>query len=400
MNWTPQQDRALQQVRQWQTTRSKPYLTFAGYAGTGKTTLAKHLAEGVSGTVYFAAFTGKAAHVLIKKGVPNASTIHKLIYLPRDKCTAHLLELRRQRDLLLGLRPRDEAAVALIDKKILAEQANLHRPDFTLNVDSPLWTASLLVIDEYSMVDEQMGKDLLYFGCPILALGDPGQLPPIRGRQFFSGKPDVMLDEIHRQAADNPIIRMSKDVREGKRLLPGNYGQSSVLRQTGVSDSQLGAMVLAANQILVGMNATRRQFNTYVKELRNLRDPLPEPGDKLVCRRNNSREGLLNGQMWTVKRSTKKGSLRLDLVGEEGEEIKCLSHKHRFEGRDLDLDSMPPHERRAANEFDYGYALTVHTSQGSQWDRVLLLDEWRGSNRKEWLYTGITRAAETVTVVQ
>lgn len=401
MIWAPQQERAILRVQRWRHLRDQPYLTLAGYAGTGKTTLARHLAEGDSGPVYFAAFTGKAAHVLLKKGVPNASTIHGLIYQPRDKCREHLAALRDKRALLMAKKPRPQEAVDKIDAEILAEQKNLSRPDFTLNYDSPLWNASLLVLDEYSMVDEQMGRDLLTFGCPILALGDPGQLPPIHGRQFFRSKPDIMLDEIHRQAADNPIIRLSKDVREGRSLRVGSYGQSRVVRQTSVSDAELGDMVRGADQLLVGTNATRRQFNAYTKTLLGRKDLLPEVGDRVVCRRNNSREGLLNGQMWSVHKITKmKKLLHLDLSDEDDRQISCLSHRHRFEGRELDLDAMDPQDRRVANEFDLGYALTVHTSQGSQWDKVWLFDEWRSSNRKEWLYTGITRAAESVTIVQ
>ena len=403
MNWSPQQERALDHVGKWLrgSGNHKPFLTLAGYAGTGKTTLARHLAEGVDGPVLFAAFTGKAAHVLMKAGVPNASTIHKLIYLPRDKCGDRLVELRQKIKKLQERRPVPLDAIAKLEKQVREEQENLRRPDFTLNHDSPLWEASLLVVDEYSMVDEQMGRDLLHFKCPVLALGDPGQLPPVHGRQFFTSKPDVMLDEIHRQAADNPIIRMSRDVREGRRLVPGSYGQSRVVRQADVSDAELGPMVLGADQLLVGMNVTRRQFNVYARQLLGRRDPLPVSGDKIVCRRNVSNMNLLNGQMWTVDKAGKKGKiLQLEAHGEDGEKVRCMAHRQRFEGRDAALDELDPSVRRLACEFDYGYALTVHTSQGSQWGKVLLLDEWRGANRKEWLYTGITRAAESVTVVQ
>ena len=58
------------------------------------------------------------------------------------------------------------------------------------------------------MVDEDLGRDLLSFGKPVLVLGDPAQLPPVKGGGFFTeAEPDVMLTEVHRQAADNPIIR-------------------------------------------------------------------------------------------------------------------------------------------------------------------------------------------------
>jgi exodeoxyribonuclease-5 len=398
--WSAQQERALRKVGDWLQKRDKPYFTLAGYAGTGKTTLAKELTSGIGGTVYFAAYTGKAAHVLLKTGIRSASTIHRLIYLPRDKCGQKLIALQKEHDSLSRRNPRPEKELAKIEGDILKEQQNLSRPEFTLNTDGPLATASLCVIDEYSMVGRQMGADLLSFGCPILALGDPGQLPPIEGDQFFTKKPDVMLDEIHRQAADNPIIRLSKDVREGRPLRPGTYGKSRVVRRGNVSDDELGKLILETDQLLLGMNRTRRQFNAYARELRGYNGMMPVVGDKLVCLRNNPDAGLLNGQTWVVKRVVdKKTYLQLGLVGEDGEKTECLSHMHRFLGKDKDK-GFDPRRLREFNDFDYGYALTVHKAQGSQWDNVVLIDEWRMDKRKEWLYTAITRAAESIVVIQ
>jgi exodeoxyribonuclease-5 len=397
MIWSAQQEGALRQVSRWRSGLPRPYFTLAGYAGTGKTTLAKQLASGVGGTVYFAAYTGKAAHVLRKTGIPNASTIHQLIYLPRTKCDEHLVSLQDQLARLCRATPLRAEAVALVEAKIAAELRNLARPEFTLNSDSPLRGAALLVIDEYSMVDRQTGHDLLSFNCPVLALGDPGQLPPVQGTRFFDGPPDCMLTEIHRQAADNPIIRLSKEVREGRRLKPGTYGTSRVVSRADVSDSTLGSLVLGTDQLLVGLNETRRQFNRYARQLLGRTGAVPVRGDKLVCLRNNHQDGLLNGQTWTVDRVSGTRYLRLGLLGEDGERVTCLSHPNHFEGTEADISH---NNRREANEFDYGYALTVHKSQGSQWDSVVLLDEWRSSNRAQWLYTGITRAAESITVIQ
>ena len=116
-----------------------------------------------------------------------------------------------------------------------------------------------------------------------------------------------------------------------------------------------------------------------------------------MCLRNNHQEGLLNGQTWEVARCRdRKKYLELALVSEDGDRASCLAHRACFDG---DAAALDPRSRRAANEFDYGYALTVHKSQGSAWEKVLVLDEWRGSGRAQWLYTALTRAAESVTVV-
>lgn len=394
--WSPQQSRAIDSVGRWLKTRDKPVFQLAGYAGTGKTTLAKHLAATVNGPVYFAAYTGKAAHVLTKSGATNVSTIHKLIYTPKDRSQQRLKELQAERARLLTHKPVPETLVEKVDAAIKAEQINLARPMFQLNTESPLFDAALLVVDEYSMIDEQMGEDLLSFGCPILALGDPGQLPPVGGTPFFKNKPDILLTEIHRQAQDNPIIWMSKEVREGRVLRPGSYGSSRVVPLQQIARDELRSVVLSTDQLLVGRNATRITSNGRARELLGRTNALPQEGDKLVCLRNNHEVGLLNGQLWKVRRDTTFDGdyVIMDIEGEDGAKIEVSAHPHYFHG------SKPEYwERKDAEEFDYGYALTVHKSQGSQWNNVLLFDEWYGKDRKEWLYTAITRAAERIDLV-
>ena len=195
--FTPHQDAALKAVADWLKARrgggAPPLFRLFGYAGTGKTTLARHLAEDVDGKVAFAAFTGKAALVMRRKGCEGASTIHSLIYRARE--------------------------------------SGEETPSFELWDDAPASKAKLIVIDECSMVDAELGRDLLSFGVPVLVLGDPAQLPPIQGGGFFTDAgPDVMLTEVHRQAADDPIIHLSMAVREGRRLEPGTSPRMSTAR--------------------------------------------------------------------------------------------------------------------------------------------------------------------------
>lgn len=394
--WSPQQENALDRVGRWLQERDKQTFQLAGYAGTGKTTLAKHLAEAVSGRVYFAAYTGKAAHVLTKSGAPNVSTIHKLIYTRKDKSQQRLKALEAERAELLTHKPVPETLITKLDAAIAAERNNLARPAFNLNMESPLINAALVVIDEYSMVDEQMGADLLSFGCPVLALGDPGQLPPVRGASFFKDRPDILLTEIHRQAKDNPIIWMSQQVREGRDLAPGRYGESTV-EAYGRAKPTLAEKVLSTDQLLVGRNATRLSSNTRARQLLGHQNPLPEAGDKLVCLRNNHEAGLLNGQIWrTTGPATFDGAyVFMEVEGDDGARLEVSAHADYFHGKQPDYWT-----RKDAEEFDYGYALTVHKSQGSQWNNVLLLDEWYGQDRRQWLYTAITRAAERIDVIQ
>src|SRR6478672_6346338 len=195
--FSPEQDAALKSVSEWLKAKpgsgnTPPLFRLFGYAGTGKTTLAKHIAEAFDDKVLFAAFTGKAALVMRSKGCHGASTIHSLIYRTRES----------------------------------GEEV----PNFELWDDAPASKAKLIVIDECSMVDAELARDLESFDVPLLVLGDPAQLPPIQGGGYFTdAKPDAMLTEVHRQAKDDPIVRLSMDIREGKRLTPGAYGETEVV---------------------------------------------------------------------------------------------------------------------------------------------------------------------------
>ena len=348
MEFSSQQDEALKAVSKWLKGGQSPLFRLFGYAGTGKTTLARHFAEEVDGDVQFAAFTGKAAQVLRSKGASNAKTIHSLIY-----------------------RPRGEEAVEDEEtgKTSIA-------PMFSINRQSPISKAALVIVDECSMVDEELGRDLMSFGTPILVLGDPGQLPPVSGGGFFTDhEPDCLLTDIHRQARDNPIIELAMKVREGIEFGYGDWGLAKVIGKDEV-DSDL---VLEADQVLLGVNRTRRRYNQRLRQLKGFEAMHPQAGDKLVCLRNDPAKGLLNGSLWQVmtsSRETVKPGINLlikpedDDMGRGSAKIKLL--KVAFEDPNTEI---PWQTKKRYDDFDYGYALTVHKAQGSQWDNVVLFDE-------------------------
>src|SRR3954470_2224245 len=366
--FSPHQDAALRAVGEWLKTRpgrgGNQVFRLFGYAGTGKTTLARHLAESVEGKVHFAAFTGKAALVMRRKGCVGATTIHSLIYRARES----------------------------------GEEV----PSFELWDEAPASKARLIVIDECSMVDAELARDLTSFDVPLLVLGDPAQLPPIQGGGFFTdAPPDAMLTEVHRQAENDPIVRMSMDIREGRELEIGRHGDSEVVPRSELDPER----VMGADQVLVGRNNTRRAYNMRVRQKQNIEDPFPVAGDKLVCLRNNRKKGLFNGGLWRVKSRTQpRGkskilTMRLSPDEEFGHKVTKVSVRHDcFEGG---IDAIPWEQRKPYDEFDYGYVLTVHKSQGSQWDDVVLFDESFAfqDSRARWLYTGITRAAKRLSVV-
>lgn len=365
MSWSPQQEGALKAVAEWLRDEHAPQVFYlAGFAGTGKTTLAKELAGSVAGSVLFMAFTGKAALVLQTKGCWGARTIHSTIYKSRERAS--------------GI------------------------TEWILDPDGPMKDAALAVVDEVSMVGPDLGSDLLSYGKKILVLGDPAQLPPVRGEGFFTARrPDFMLTEVHRQAQDNPIIRMSMDVREGRTLQFGRYGSSRVISTRDVDRGE----VLAADQVLVGINRTRRLYNERLRKLRGFGGPVPHVGERLVCLKNNRTKGLLNGGLWDVADVIEAEAHAIKMIvapndaGAVRQPVEVEVHPYFFVGREKEL-SIP--ELKHSDQFDFGNALTVHKSQGSQWGYVYLFDEseaFRDDARKH-LYTGLTRAAKAVIIAR
>lgn len=366
MEFGAQQSTALERVAQWLGTRGGPQLfRLFGYAGTGKTTIAKEVAGQVRGRVPFCAYTGKAALVLRSKGAPGASTIHSLIYKPED-------------------------------------DPETGKVRFVLNEESPIRGSALVIVDECSMVDETLAHDLMSYGTRILVLGDPAQLPPVKGAGYFTNaEPDFMLTDIHRQALDNPIIAMSMRVRQGEGLQLGTYGECKVIRRPQLQPGE----VMAADQVLCGLNNTRRGLNHRFRDKLGYTTDYPSDGDRLVCLKNDREKQLFNGGLWIarqpvhdeVKRLTKLKVESIDLGGPLGL-VDVEVPVEYFHGTEKNL---PYGIQRAYEAFDFGYALTVHKGQGSQWPNVMLFDESSifREHRERHLYTGLTRAAEKITIV-
>lgn len=405
----PQQQSAADLITEWFNRHRNgepdvnPIFRLFGYAGTGKTTTIRHIIKqlGLTSSVVFGAYTGKAAMVMRKHGLP-AQTIHSMIYVPvmpdKDECN------RLQKALQTSIDPDEKLRL----RKELKEAGQVH---FALRAheDSVLHNTSLLVLDECSMVNDEMLNDLLSWEVPILSLGDPGQLPPIDGEGALTReKPDFLLTEIHRQALDNPIIDFATRARNGIFIPKIALGGSKHVAQSMLTTEQ----VLSYDQILCGKNDTRKKLNTRIRGLRGVTNNIyPEVGDKLICLKNDAEEGLFNGMMCEVIEVgdllDTSIELRIYRETDDREEsdpitVRALrAHFDAYQDKEA-LDNVKWWERSDTQEFDFGYAITVHKSQGSQWDNVLLWDDkffvWDRVERKRWLYTGITRAVENVTI--
>jgi len=370
MNFTDRQKDSLKYVDKWfyeyKTTRkpTKQIYRVFGWAGTGKSTLARHFAENIDGDVAFGSFTGKAALVMRQNGCEGARTIHSMIY-------------------------------------IADENSKTGQVTYRLNKQSFLTEVALIVIDECSMVDEELARDLMSFGKPILVLGDPGQLPPVKGTGYFTqAEPDIMLTEIHRQAKDNPIIHIATMLRNQQMPKIGTYGDSVITNKLLTSD------LLDADQVLVGRNATRQTFNSKIRKLKGFDPESPEVGDKLICLQNDKDLGIFNGGMFDVKQILKANSaktqfLNMRLQSQDEDRLPFLSRVHKS----FFFDDVPtPHWKtlKGSQQFDYGYSITTHRAQGSQWGDVFVMGNEAycfRDDRWKWLYTSVTRAQEKIKMV-
>ena len=411
------QGRAIAAIRDWYLHRTREQQVFRvfGYAGTGKTTITvmamealglEPMTPGGLGGMLFAAFTGKAVLVMTRKGTP-AQTIHSLIYrvseaTPEEiaRVTEELAALRR--DLpRMGVAERSFAEAQIAQLKLRLD--HIHEPKFVLNPQSDLRDADLLVLDEVSMVGADMARDLLAFGKPILVLGDPGQLSPVKDTGFFTeAKPDVMLTEVHRQAADSPILRLATMARLG-HVLPFGAFDDQVWK---MSRFDIGpAQMLQGEQVICGTHAMRRRLNTAMKQAAGFDADYPTgAGEKIICLRNRHDLGLINGMFLTLSdvqaHPHNDRAFRASVQTDDG---TCVSGAQEFwRGEFDDHVCFDPdrHRRewlscRGLIQSSWGYAITCHKAQGSQWENIVVFDDGFGrtaEDRNRWLYTAITRA--------
>ena len=362
----------------------------SGYAGTGKSTLVRFIisALGVDEeTVCYATFTGKAAQVLLKKGNKNVSTLHKLLYqsIPRPDGTF------------------------------------FRRPKPEIDYD-------IVIVDEVSMAPKELMKLLFTHPAHVICLGDPFQLPPVDkdADNHLLDNPHIFLDEIMRQEAESDIIKLTMMIRNGEAIPYMDTKEVSVLPK----DTLNANMLLKANQIIVGTNATRIAVNNQVRQLLG-RGNSPEDGDKVICLRNywdniaDNEDPLVNGTIGYINNSFKSfvkypyflggktvdvlyadfisdsdanfGKLGLDnkmiLTGE-----RCLPQKDLWR-----ISKNPAYGPTIPMEFTYGYAITCHKAQGSEYPKVLVLEEGFPYNKEEharWLYTAATRASEKLIILR
>ena len=364
--------------------KSKPWYSYSGPPGSGKTTIIREIMEALDiqqNEVLCMAYVGNAVMNLSKAGM-YAKTIHSAIYelkiIPKE----------------------DEFGNVIKEKgKIKYEMKFVLKESLPPNI-------RLLVVDEAGMVNDEMIRDILSFEIPTIFIGDKNQLGPVFGRCSVMENPDYTLTKIMRQAEGDPIVEFCQDILHNRPLAYGDYGLSKVLKSVDLGINLLNDY----DMIICGTNKTKEGFNTHIREkILGLHPKKPYRGDRIICRQNDwTREidgfFLVNGMCGTIE--------DIDWTESNGKktviDFKPAFLDDTFYNVPMDAKylNMSPNDKKdygfsAFNKFDYGYAITTHLSQGSQYSRVLFADEFFRDHdfMQRIRYTAISRAIDSVHIL-
>jgi exodeoxyribonuclease-5 len=381
---------AIYDMESWWNSQTKQRFEVAGPAGTGKSFIIKYFIERLGldySEVLFLAFMGKAATRMAMDKLP-ARTIHSTIY-DYEKVIA--------RDDDGKIIFQDNGKPKMISKFIKKDRLNKK--------------IKLIVVDEGSMVEQKVAEDLESFGIPIIVLGDLNQLPPVFGKPYFLQKPDVVLHKIMRQSEDDPIVFLSQEILKGHRLHPGVYGSSAVINRNDLTEFN----IRQANIILTGTNRLRYNINNMIrkdfKQIKNL--DYPHIGEPVICRKNNWGKCIDNNFYMTngttgfvdyVYRDSFNGkTMTIDFRPDFSKKVfknVTFDYKHLYEipGQEVENDPVSFYN----DKIEFAYAITIHTSQGSEWDKVLYFAENMMRSKEDNMklqYTAITRARKSIVIV-
>lgn len=385
-NFSPDQLKVFAACIDWLNSPDTSYLSIGGYAGTGKTTLIGVLRKYIAKydpkkRVAFASFTGQASQNLANKLKEQEAvfaekdtngTIHSLMYQAEIDAEGRITNWKRNEKI-----PYD-----------------------------------LIIVDEASMVTQDIWYDLQRYGVPILAFGDHGQLPPIGDGFNLMENPELRLETIHRQAEGNPIIHLATMARTGQEIPYQNFS-STVKKVERFSEEAADIMdryfsgFNDETLIICGSNKTRIQLNNRVRAALGIESQTPIKRDRVVCLKNNyqNKDGVIyNGMIGTITEISPEGEHWYTATVEfptGGRTYKGRISKHQFNApRPLEtVEDL--HFSKIGDRFDFGYALTAHKAQGSQARRALVFDEARyfREHAQRWLYTAITRAQEELYIL-
>lgn len=387
---TPEQATAISLINRWFINGTTDTFVLSGIAGSGKTEIVSQLVHWwkssnvISGSIVGSCFTGRGAQQLLVR-IPElygSYTLHSLLYeaeeISRDKWAIH------------------------------------KRTAF------PFSGINLLIVDEASMIPRNIYDDLMNLAhnerVPVLFLGDIYQLPPVSDDGFnLLNQLDFHLEYPVRQTLDNPIYALARNTRESNHLnITDSMNNIHTIPRHDVTVSYLRNNPV--DVILTGTNKERERMNMIARAALNRTSESLMHAEPLICLRNgfvskgDVNEGDFNGARLT--NGTVFGVEMIKSFSDHLEATLCSDFYQMDDGRsyrvliDFPLDFLHNPERgtkdcdKVWTWFDFGYALSVWKAQGSEYDKVLFVDEdvsWF-VDRKKFRYTAITRAKKELLI--
>lgn len=366
---------------------NRPFF-LGGYAGTGKTTILKCLLDRLGkDKLLFLAPTGKACQVLQSKlGDADVRTIHAALYSAHEVSEEELAKLKARGE------SGDEEASRLYE---FYTRPNSLKVYFSLNPCKELLTR-LVVVDESSMVGEREFNNLVDMTTKIVFVGDPAQLPPVESASILPDQFDAFLQTVHRQASESPIIRLSMSIRNNDPVNWEDWEKEGIIVERNYSYARFAGY----NQIIAPMRVTKDAVNKAFRKQRGAKGYLPVVRDKIIVRQNVKGEGgnyLVNGDIGIVT-EVDEALLTARFAYPVNPIRDILMNDEDVAKVYKTVSTLNTPKYAHPTRFDYAYAITVHSSQGSEWPRVLFCDDgmWKGNRegRKRLLYTAVTRAKD------
>jgi exodeoxyribonuclease-5 len=410
-------------------TQGDRVVALRGFAGTGKTTLIPVLqqvleAQGIA--VAIGSPTHRAAMVLKRKGIPGATTLHRLALVPYF--TRDYAEASRWLGEAVECHPEmdEDPTPGVNGVPYLIHTALEKHPKYTLKQVrnhagrygarkalehlgiaghryirgyGPKRGHGVLILDEASMVGQQI-LDLCQQAFPqIVLIGDPGQLPPVKDTAVLATVPGVDLTEVHRQAADSPILHLATAARNGEP-----FWQHITQRDGHLEEwRSVEASAFLEAPLITWRNEARENATHAIRAALGYRREVLTIGEPLVCRSTDRKDralGFFNNSIWRIWEVFPDEPRLVGIRADDSDEM----HEVRIHLEELDGEAVPPD----AIKFRFGYALTAHTAQGGEWPTVYLdkqelfaFARWctshdRQAELQQWSYTAITRAKATL----
>lgn len=394
----PEQEFIVNEAVNWFLNSNEQVFQYDGPPGSGKSVvlneIVRRLGLDINTQVAPMSFIGAASLVMRTKGLYTAKTAHSWIY-----------EVYKV--------PRKDSTTGMIIYKKDGEPYYTYkfRPRTSLGP-----TIELIIIDEAYCMPRSMRPVIESFGIKILACGDQNQLPPVKDAPAYLVDGKIYhLTRVMRQIGIEDIVNIAYKAMIGAPLMNGYYGNSMVIDREDLTDS----MLLWADVIITGTNKTRDKINNHIRYLRGYKGLLPNYGERVVCRNNNwdniafdnygNEISLVNGLIGTVinqpgidtfnaKTRTFGMSFMPDLA-------QCIFHcdaNYDYMISDSLVRSAIKNDISELGQmFEFAYAITCHISQGSQFHKVIYIEESMGGNIQSCLnLVGATRADQQLIYVK